>query len=761
MVLGGGPYGGRRVARGVARRFWWVVGIAGLTYVLGWTVAAGVGAHDVNLVAGLLSLAVSVVALGVTLLQMALAVRPDASPEGVRKAADALAGQVMTLEGRQRARWLGDDVFPIDVRFHLEEGPTRNAANARTTGTLAGVHDYYRDLVPRRMVISGPGGSGKTVLAVDLLLALLDRPAAGEPVPVRFSLPDWDTRVPLERWMVGRLADDYRVPRAQAALFVRQRAVVPVLDGLDEMWSEDGGAQRAIAAVAEMNSLRVGKQSAPLIVTCRQEFLDELANDHGIRLVDVATVSVRRLTAAQVADYLGSRFADPGRWHGVLDRLTTEPDGVLAQGLSTPWRLTLAATAYSQETDGSPDELLAETTDEGVRQHLLTRFVDVTTRTYPRLNRRYTAYYDPDAVRRWLVFLAAHLDRTAGREVGGRRFSGSDIRLHELWPIVGAKATVRAASVLDAAVLLAVGYVSCRVLWLPTPGWAVVAVYAALYGLALVLQEEGVPKAPQRLSWSYARGVLGTWTTLALSGSVGIVVFGVLWYVGHRFGYFLTLGAHPAGLDFVLACLISGCLSGLLAPLVVSAVESREEPPLSVDPTLPIRQEMRRSVLVGSVCGVAAGALVRLPSAFPRHLTRLSTLLAADRTRAAASHRRDKWYNVWTDNRLTGFLDHWAIPHFARFPHGFPARWPGVCLWFTLVGLAAGYFSAALSRRYLAMLVVGVGRLPLGLTAFLTWCHSAGLLRTAGTAFQFRHRELQEWLAQQAPRPAPSPPDGS
>jgi hypothetical protein len=58
------------------------------------------------------------------------------------------------------------------------------------------------------------------------------------------------------------------------------------------------------------------------------------------------------------------------------------------------------------------------------------------------------------------------------------------------------------------------------------------------------------------------------------------------------------------------------------------------------------------------------------------------------------------------------------------------------------------------------MRVAAVGRLPLGLSAFLTWCHSAGLLRTAGTAFQFRHRELQEWLAQQTPRPAPPPPDG-
>ena len=31
--------------------------------------------------------------------------------------------------------------------------------------------------------------------------------------------------------------------------------------------------------------------------------------------------------------------------------------------------------------------------------------------------------------------------------------------------------------------------------------------------------------------------------------------------------------------------------------------------------------------------------------------------------------------------------------------------------------------------------------------AFLDWAHDAGLLRVSGVAYQFRHRQLQEWLA--------------
>jgi hypothetical protein len=40
------------------------------------------------------------------------------------------------------------------------------------------------------------------------------------------------------------------------------------------------------------------------------------------------------------------------------------------------------------------------------------------------------------------------------------------------------------------------------------------------------------------------------------------------------------------------------------------------------------------------------------------------------------------------------------------------------------------------------------GRLPWRLGRFLHWCYTdAGLVRTAGIAYQFRHRELQDYLA--------------
>ncbi|WUH92186.1 hypothetical protein OG900_20110 [Streptomyces sp. NBC_00433] len=65
------------------------------------------------------------------------------------------------------------------------------------------------------------------------------------------------------------------------------------------------------------------------------------------------------------------------------------------------------------------------------------------------------------------------------------------------------------------------------------------------------------------------------------------------------------------------------------------------------------------------------------------------------------------------------------------------------------VGLAAGfYLLTSAGRRYLMFLACCRGRLlPWRLGAFLNWSYGAGLLRVSGIAYQFRHRELQDWLA--------------
>ncbi len=63
------------------------------------------------------------------------------------------------------------------------------------------------------------------------------------------------------------------------------------------------------------------------------------------------------------------------------------------------------------------------------------------------------------------------------------------------------------------------------------------------------------------------------------------------------------------------------------------------------------------------------------------------------------------------------------------------------------VGLAWGmYLQGGAGRRYLVFLCCSRGQLPWRLGIFLRWAYGTGILRISGIAYQFRHRELQEWL---------------
>lgn len=67
--------------------------------------------------------------------------------------------------------------------------------------------------------------------------------------------------------------------------------------------------------------------------------------------------------------------------------------------------------------------------------------------------------------------------------------------------------------------------------------------------------------------------------------------------------------------------------------------------------------------------------------------------------------------------------------------------WPGL-----RSGSCSGCTFAGAGRRYLVFLLCIRGRLPWHLGTFLNWAYEAGLLRLSAVAYQFRHRELQDWL---------------
>ena len=127
---------------------------------------------------------------------------------------DDIARELVDVESKEGGRLLDSavkDSAGINVKFYRDMVRFQTAGGGQT-GDLASVRDYYRSLEPARLVVVGAPGSGKTVLALHLLVSLLEDPRTGDPVPVRMSLSGFDTSQPLERWLVRELTARFSQP---------------------------------------------------------------------------------------------------------------------------------------------------------------------------------------------------------------------------------------------------------------------------------------------------------------------------------------------------------------------------------------------------------------------------------------------------------------------------------------------------------------------------------------------------------------------
>ncbi|MGK5533816.1 NACHT domain-containing protein [Streptomyces sp. URMC 129] len=604
--------------------------------------------------------------------------------------AQALARQVLAQEEREWKRLVGGDLKPIDLAYTYLPEPGRNAGNAAERGrqvaareTVPDIAAYYRRITPRRLLITGAPGAGKTVLALDLMIALIRPPGEAaprlpyEPVPVRLPLSGWDTDEPLRGHLTDRLIRAFGLSPAHARELVDERRILPVLDGLDEMdpplpdGTPDPAAPRARAVLSALNDYQDGLQAAPVILLCRTGHY-EVLRDGPLR--DATRVEIAPVAPDDARAYLTDRAKDPARWEPLLRALRDEPDGTLARFLSTPWRLCLTATVY--EAGGDPAGLLGFATPAALDAHLLARYVPAATRLRARPG------YPAERVHAWLHRLARQMDDEGH----------PDIQLHRLWPLPGRK-RVCVADGRVATALCALG--TPFALLAPTPDRTAAALLmvltSALFTSWTVVHENVNPPFVLHLrlllSVPHRRGraVAGAAASVALGLGYGLF-YGYAEadrWAGLALG--LGLGAALAG----VLVLGSGFLTGLVGP-----------PPRAASPRDGVLDDAFRGLLGGLCFGGGAG------------------ILFADR-------------GGWAYGMAEGVS--WGI---------------GMALTLGAAGRRYAVFTLCARRD---------GLLPLRLGAFLDWACEAGLMRLSGPAYQFRHGELQRWLAEHPPGAVPSP----
>jgi len=263
------------------------------------------------------------------------------------------------------------------------------------TGSSDQLLSVYPGIPSERLVILGRAGAGKTVLAIRLLLGLLTKHSPGQRVPVILNIGSWDPDdTDLGEWLTARLARDH--PRLNVSVnairlaesLLARRRILPILDGFDELRPE-----LREAALRQLNAITL-----PLVLTSRpEEYADAVLRT--APLTEAVAIELDALDPEQAAAYLSETSPQ------LLSRMITDPTGVPAQALSTPWALFLARTTYSERRRADPVELLdAERfpTRESIEEHLLGEFLR-------------SAYQEPtstwpiERARGWLVYLAEHL----------------------------------------------------------------------------------------------------------------------------------------------------------------------------------------------------------------------------------------------------------------------------------------------------------------------------------------------------------------
>jgi hypothetical protein len=633
-----------------------------------------------------------------------------------------------------------DVVFRSPETGHImperERGPMRG-----DVGTLA---DLYAKLPRHRLVVLGPPGSGKSVVVIEMTLALLRRRRPGGPVPVPLQLASWDPDTDLNDWLVQALIENYsftsdgrRSPQTVARELVDDGLVLAILDSFDEIDKD-----RRRAAVGQLNLSLAEEQ--PLVLTCRTD--DYRATVQAATVVATSfAVELQPLDDGTAQEYLTA--ASPGgdatiAWSEVFAEIRTHPYGPLAATLRTPLMISLAREIYC-EGPHDPRNLLGTGygTQETIERHLLGQLVPV---AYQRKAPKDLVEWSDRRPEAWLRYLAT---RTGGPNTPNIAWWQFEQGVPPL--VVGAIPAVVAATLVAwfigpaAGVIFGVVALAACATWRGR-GWTLET--------ALLRRGAGDGEADKNRQERNARwGALTVGRVLALAAGVGYgytiyqshtlyraaaaaVMFGMA--VGLADGFFtISLRTTPTEMRVASYRGLTAFLGRFLIYLAMGAASTA---------TVWIIFHSPYAMLVVAVVFVVFGLIdsVNVWLDVPADVTRALSPQSTCRDERFAAIARSLTIALTlagvtlTLYGVAGAITDGIVPAIvAGVAYGAADR---------LMGIATSVWGRYVIAKTWAALW---GDVPWRFMLFLDDAHRRGLLRRAGAAHQFRHTRLQQHLA--------------
>lgn len=150
-----------------------------------------------------------------------------------------------------------------------------------------------------KLLILGKPGSGKTTTLLDLSQALVEKAESDPnyPIPVLFDLSDWkSTQQEMKDWLIKKLKSKYKKPTNIGAEWIKEKRLLLLLDGLDEVRPE-----YQLACVKAINQLLESDCYPLYIAVCSRleeyEAYEEKLNLNG-------AVLLHELDNSQIENYL-------------------------------------------------------------------------------------------------------------------------------------------------------------------------------------------------------------------------------------------------------------------------------------------------------------------------------------------------------------------------------------------------------------------------------------------------------------------------
>lgn len=640
---------------------------------------------------------------------------------------------------------------PIDIGLVLLSDSSGKPAKQLLRFTA--IRELFLSVPYGRVAVIGSPGAGKSLLALQFALQVSS--ASDDDyicIPIIIPAQTWDPEAPsLDYWLIRQAVNLLDIDKSLAWSLIREDIIIPVIDGLDEMDGAPCEASNAAQLIKSLNDC-----NRKFLITCRTDSWESL-EEAGCTLEDSCRVRLEPLTSRQVTEYLEARNR-PDEQRAIPLHVIRELSRTLGSTLSTPFDLALMGSLMGRhESIRKLRQRIKRGMSPGeIETELLEAFVEARVRWYPkrveadpRRSLRYRSgssrYYSVVDVLKWSHSLASFLEDTGGRDIFKRRMSTTAIYIEHLWPVGGRyvpRIVDHILTIMFWAPLLAfltvtmisrgyspkvIGFIVASTAVLPASSMWVNRAW--VHPTKIVLRRLSQPRRLFRL-------VLGISIAIVIIeiGSPDILVAFAAYY-GIGFALVFALGAATSVRDSISLPALAG--TGLLIGLA-----GMELTRIGVVPTGDPILSLASGVVAGAV-SLLVGVKVAILVAGRRGGGGLDLIPAGLPTPLARLH----------DDFNTGLVAALSTMVLVTLI-AFISRWPDSPSWETVVfcglaGVAAGPgYAAATWRRHLAMLICARNKLPFRLTKFLKWAHSVGLLRAAGRAYEFRHRRVQDWLAQ-------------